>query len=335
MLAPVRRALLPRPAARRALLSTASAADGDSAQFEALALEHDQPLPAPVVMQRVLEYLQVDPKHVQRVLSAEELRPLPYKTLFAPQQVQKFTPLALWGFQQLKGDSQAADAVFAALEPHSNMVRGAVWRQYFQRQFFLSGAPLRAYLRVYKSHQDVLDAARAQAAAAEKQEADDEGDEDDEGEDEDDELAASAKSKGATANRRKEYMHPDKNKAAAVLAENKEWEWVPLHVASSIVKEFCFRGRFAEAIEAYASLPLTDTARRDVVAVLQDYEQYPSVLYLYEVHRAMGSAVKPLDVAPELDALKKVGRVEEMDMRFQELSAKEQSRADIQNLMDN
>ncbi|EEY55361.1 uncharacterized protein PITG_09301 [Phytophthora infestans T30-4] len=165
------------------------------------------------------------------------------------------------------------------------MARGAVWRQFFQRQFFLSGAPIRAYLRAYKSHSDALDASRAPMVV--------------------------------------------------VLAEQKEWEWVPLHVASSIVKEFCFRGRFAEAIEAYASLPLTDLMRRDVVIVLQDYEQYQSVLYLYEVHRAMGSAVKPLDVAPELDALKKVGRVEEMDMRFQELPAKEQSRADIQKIMGN
>ncbi|KAF4142174.1 hypothetical protein GN958_ATG08631 [Phytophthora infestans] len=104
---------------------------------------------------------------------------------------------------------------------------------------------------------------------------------------------------------------------------------------SSIVKEFCFRGRFAEAIEAYASLPLTDLMRRGVVIVMQDYEQYQSVLYLYEVHRAMGSAVKPLDVAPELDAIKKVGRVEEMDMRFQELPAKEQSREEIRKMMSN
>ncbi|KAF1781698.1 hypothetical protein GQ600_11820 [Phytophthora cactorum] len=218
------------------------------------------------------------------------------------------------GFQQLEGDSQAADAVFAALEPHANMARGAVWRQYFQRQFFLSGAPIRAYLRAYKVHRDALDASRA-PVAAEEQEPDDDEDDDEEG-DENDEPAASTR-------------------VVAILAEKKEWEWVPLHVASSIVKEFCFRGRFAEAIEAYASLPLADMVRQDVVAILQDYEQYPSVLYLYEVHRAMGSAVRPLDVAPELDALKKVGRVEEMDMRFQELPAKEQSRADIQKLMGN
>ncbi|KAI9998247.1 hypothetical protein PInf_002607 [Phytophthora infestans] len=75
--------------------------------------------------------------------------------------------------------------------------------------------------------------------------------------------------------------------------------------------------------------------RRGVVIVMQDYEQYQSVLYLYEVHRAMGSAVKPLDVAPELDAIKKVGRVEEMDMRFQELPAKEQSREEIRKMMSN
>ncbi|KAG2760815.1 hypothetical protein JG687_00002875 [Phytophthora cactorum] len=325
----LRRVLLLR--GRRALLSTVSAADGGSFKFDSLALDDDQLVPSPVVTQRVLEYLQVDSKNKERVLSTEEVRPLPYKALFAPNQVHKLTPLVRLGFQQLEGDSQAADAVFAALEPHANMARGAVWRQYFQRQFFLSGAPIRAYLRAYKVHRDALDASRA-PVAAEEQEPDDDEDDEEEG-DENDEPAASTKSKQAATSWRKEF--PNKNKVVAILAEKKEWEWVPLHVASSIVKEFCFRGRFAEAIEAYASLPLADMVRQDVVAILQDYEQYPSVLYLYEVHRAMGSAVRPLDVAPELDALKKVGRVEEMDMRFQELPAKEQSRADIQKLMGN
>ncbi|KAL4138023.1 hypothetical protein PRIC2_001532 [Phytophthora ramorum] len=315
----LRRALLLRPA-RRSPLSTAA----KGVDFKSLVLENEQPLAAAVATQRVLEYLRVEPKDVARVVSGDELRPLPYKTLFAPQQVQQLTPLVRWAFQQPTGESQAANAVFTALQPHANMARGAVWRQYFQRQFFLSGAPLRAYLQAYKSHTDAL-VAKVQAAEQEEEEADQEDEED---EDEDDEI----KSK-QVASRRKPYNN--KNKAISVLAENKEWDWVQLHVASGIVKEFCFRGRFAEAIEAYASLPLSDAARREVVAILQDYEQYPSVLYLYEVHRAMGSAVQPLDVAPELDALKKVGRDEEMDMRFQELPAKEQSRADIQKLMGN
>ncbi|KAJ8577135.1 hypothetical protein ON010_g2071 [Phytophthora cinnamomi] len=210
------------------------------------------------------------------------------------------------------------------------MARGAVWRQYYQRQFFLSGAPLRAYVEAYKGHRDAL-AARVQATAHEEEGEQEDGGEDEE-EDADDELAASTKSSRA-ASRSENY--PSKSKSIAVLADNKEWEWVPLHVASSIVKEFCFRGRFAEAIEAYTSLPLTDTVRRDVVAILQDYEQYPSLLYLYEVHRSVGSGVQALDVAPELDALKKVGRTEELDTRFQELSVKDQSRADIQQLMGN
>ncbi|POM64861.1 Hypothetical protein PHPALM_19560 [Phytophthora palmivora] len=206
------------------------------------------------------------------------------------------------------------------------MVRSSVWRQYFQRQFFLSGAPLRAYLRAYKSHSvSTLNTTVVGVA----------GEEADEDEEDEDEQDASDKTKQVpvTTSRRKEYS--TKGKSVTILAENKEWEWLPMHVAASIVKEFCFRGRFAEAIESYASLPLSDAARRDVVAILQDYEQYSSVLYLYEVHRAMGGAVKSLDVAPELDALKKVDRVEEMDMRFQELPAKEQSRADIQALMGN
>ncbi|GMF28352.1 unnamed protein product [Phytophthora lilii] len=186
-----------------------------------------------------------------------------------------------------------------------------------------------ARARVYKSHRDALE---AKIQAAQEEEEAEEDDDEDEEEEDDDELAAAAKANQVNG-RRKNY--PSKSKSAAILSDNKEWEWVPLYVASSIVKEFCFRGRFAEAIEAYASLPLTDAMRRDVVSILQDYEQYPSLLYLYEVHRSMGSEVQPLDVAPELDALKKVGRTDEMDMRFQELPVKDQSRADIQKLMGN
>ncbi|KAG6595853.1 uncharacterized protein IUM83_18251 [Phytophthora cinnamomi] len=269
MLALRRRALLLVPA-RRALLSTAASdADVAGSDFASLAVDNEQLLPAPVVTQRVLAYLQVDAKDAQRVLSAEELRPLPYKALFAPTQVRLLTPLVRWGFRQLGGDSpKAADALFATLQPHANMARGAVWRQYYQRQFFLSGAPLRAYVEAYKGHRDAL-AARVQATAHEEEGEQEDGGEDEE-EDADDELAASTKSSRA-ASRSENY--PSKSKSIAVLADNKEWEWVPLHVASSIVKEFCFRGRFAEAIEAYTSLPLTDTVRRDVVAILQDYEQ--------------------------------------------------------------
>ncbi|CAI5705870.1 unnamed protein product [Peronospora effusa] len=296
-------------------------------QFDSLYRENDQLLSAPIVTQRVLEYLLVDHNDVQRVVSAEKLRPLPYKALFASQKVHRLTPLVQWCFQQLKDNPRAADAVFSALEPHANMAQGAVWQQYFQRQFFLSGAPLRSYLLAYKSHRDARVAAREKVAG--KEEKEEKGDED-----EDDEEQEEKGDEEVT--RRKDDNGLHKDKAGTILIENKEWQLIPMYVALGIVKDFCFRGRFAEAIEAYAVLPLTDTARREVVVtILQDYEQYPSVLYLYEVHRAIGNAVRPLDVAPELDALKKVGRVEEMDVRFQKLPAKEQSRADIQELMDN
>ncbi|CAI5723811.1 unnamed protein product [Peronospora destructor] len=309
---------------RRTIRRCFSSANTPGIQFESLSLEKDQVLPALIVTQRVLKYLLVDHKDIQRVVSALELRPLPHKVWFASQQVHRLTPLVQWGFQQLEDKSRAVDAVFSALEPHANMTRGAVWQQYFQRQFFLSGAPLRAYLLAYKRHQDAHAAATEKAAVKE---------EEDEDEDEDDQEQMEKGDEEVT--RRKDDNCLNKSKADIILIENKEWQWVPIYVAVGLVKEFCFRGRFSEAIEAYVSLPLTDTGRREVVTILQDYEQYPSVLYLYEVHRAMGNAVRPLDVAPELNALKKVGRVEEMKVRFQELPAKEQSRADIQELMGN
>ncbi|KAL3664158.1 hypothetical protein V7S43_011039 [Phytophthora oleae] len=312
--------LLLRPPARRSLLST-TATDAESLRLESLALDDGKLLPAAVVTQRLLEYLQVDEKYVKRVLKTQS--PLHRKALFAPQYVEKITPLVRWGFQQLKGDSPAADAVFAALAPHSNMAGVTVWRLFFQRQFFLSGAPLQAYMRVYKSHLDAMESPRA-AAEEEEEEIEEEGDE----ELDEEASSAPAKSKQTSTGR-------SKSKAVAVLTENKGWEWVPFSITSTIVKEFCYRGRFAEAIEAYASLPLTDQTRQNVAEILHKYEQYPSVLYLYEVHRAMGSAVSPLDVALEFDALKKLGRAEELDTRFQELPATEQARVDIQDLMDN
>eukprot|EP00644_Phytophthora_capsici_P015020 jgi/Phyca11/575627/estExt2_Genewise1.C_PHYCAscaffold_760100 len=186
------------------------------------------------------------------------------------------------------------------------MAGATVWRLFFQRQFFLSGAPLETYMRAYKIHLDAMGSHRAAA----------EDEEEIEEEEEEEEL-------------------DEDSSVAAILAEDKGWEWAPFSVTSTIVKEFCYRGRFAEAIEAYAVLPLTDQARQNVAAILHEYEQYPSVLYLYEVHRAMGSAVSPLDVALEFNALKKLGRIEELDTRFQQLPATEQAREDIQELMDN
>ncbi|KAK1934415.1 hypothetical protein P3T76_011024 [Phytophthora citrophthora] len=310
-----------RPTARRSLLSTA-ATDAESFALESLALQDGEVLSPAVVTQRVLQYLQVDQKLINRVFKSHQ--PLHPKALFAPQYVERLTPLARWGFQHFKVDPLVTDAVFKALAPHANMAGVTVWRLFFQRQFFLSGAPLDAYMRAYKSHLNTMESAQAaEEEGEEKEEVEEEGDEE-----LDEESSDPAKSKQTSTD-------TSKAKLAAVLAENKGWEWAPLSVTSTIVKEFCYRGRFAEAIEAYASLPLTNQARQNVASILHEYEQYPSVVYLYEVHRAMGSAVSPLDVVLEFDALKKLGRVEELDTRFQELPATEQARVDIQELMDN
>ncbi|KAG1693867.1 hypothetical protein DVH05_022787 [Phytophthora capsici] len=308
-----------RPAARHSLLSTA-ATNTESRRLESLALDDGRMLSPNVVTQRILQYLQVDQKLINRVFKTHQ--PLHPKALFAPQYVEKLTPLARWGFQHSKVNPPVADAVFTALAPHANMAGATVWRLFFQRQFFLSGAPLETYMRAYKIH---LDAMGSYRAAAEDEE---EIEEEEEEEELDEDSSVPAKSKQTSTG-------TSKTEVAAILAEDKGWEWAPFSVTSTIVKEFCYRGRFAEAIEAYAVLPLTDQARQNVAAILHEYEQYPSVLYLYEVHRAMGSAVSPLDVALEFNALKKLGRIEELDTRFQQLPATEQAREDIQELMDN
>uniref|UniRef100_M4BRL8 Uncharacterized protein n=1 Tax=Hyaloperonospora arabidopsidis (strain Emoy2) TaxID=559515 RepID=M4BRL8_HYAAE len=297
-----------------------SSAHSQSVPFESLCREKEELLPVSTVTKRVLKYLLVDHKDVQQVLSAEEIRPLPYKTLFAPQQVHRLSPLVQWTFQQLMSDPKIATAVFTALEPHANMARGAAWQQYYRRQFFLSGAPMQAYLLAYKHHKELLGAVQRPGTA-----------EGEEGEIEE-EVREHEEKGGDDGTQKKKDLTMDKT---SILSDTKEWDWVPLHIASTVVNEFCFRGRFVEAIEAYASLPLSNTVRQKVVTILQDYEQYPSVLGIFDLHRASKDAGMPLDVALELDALKKVGRIDEMDTRFQELPAKEQSRADIQNLMEN
>ncbi|CAI5721364.1 unnamed protein product [Hyaloperonospora brassicae] len=304
---------LARLAARRGF----SSAHTQRTQFESLCREHEELLPASTVTKRLLDYLLVAPQDVQQVLAADAIRPLPYKTLYAPAQVHRLTPLVQWSFQQVMTAPEVANTVFTALEPHANMARRAMWQQYYRRQFFLSGAPMRAYLLAYKHHKDRVAATQGGQGGVE-------GESGGEAQEE-----VEAKGDGDVSLNKDLGMD-----TASILTDNNEWEWVPSHVALSVAREFCFRGRFDEAIEAYTSLPLSILARQKVAAILHDYEQYPSLLRIFEIHRATGDAAVPLDAALELDALKKIGRVDEVDMRFQALPAKDKCRADIQQLME-
>lgn len=100
-----------------------------------------------------------------------------------------------------------------------------------------------------------------------------------------------------------------------------------------IVKEFCWRGRFDEALTAYAELPMRAADRNQIVALLQDYEQFDVLLGLYKAHRQVKPALPPLDVVPRLNALAKLGRRDEMERNIQQLSSREQSRPEIQDLL--
>lgn len=203
--------------------------------------------------------------------------------------VQKLSPLLQWGFQNLmtQRDGKAAakkestnqqqqrDAVasiFVMLTPWTNIAKDKMWRKFYIRQFFLSHAPLDAFLAVFEIHQSVL---------------------------------------------------PDKRHDHKDTA----------YLASDLVQEFCSRGRFDEALDAYAQLPLTDRARKDVVATIQDHEQFPSVIQLYKLHRTLEPQPAPLDPFPFLNALNILKRHEELHREFQKLSPQEQSRADIQQLV--
>lgn len=212
--------------------------------------------------------------------------------------VDKLQPLLQWGFRNLSvgggaatsassssseaaGDEkqQARDPVrdvFVLLTPWTNAARDKVWRSFFMRQFFLSGAPLAAFMAVHEMHDAVAPHGNART----------------------------------------------REKDAAFLA-------------SDLVQEYCARGRFHEAAAAYAQLPLSDAARRDVVGVVLDHEQYASVVHLYRVHRALEvePPAAPLDPFPLLRALHALKRHDELNREFQQLSPKDQARADIQELM--
>lgn len=210
--------------------------------------------------------------------------------------VDKLSPLLLWAFQSLSvvppaaanddtsdteedestGEELPRDAVatiFRMMTPWVNIAHDKMWRNFYLRQFFLSRAPLAAFLAVYEIHESVL-------------------------------LAEPRKS--------------EREREAAFLA---------------VTQEFCARGRFPEAIDAYAQLSLADRARRDVVGLVQDHEQFASLVQLYRVHRALSPPAAPLDPFPLLNALDVLKRHDELYREFQKLSPQEQGREDIQQLV--
>lgn len=202
--------------------------------------------------------------------------------------VHKLSPLLQWAFHNLQVAPASAsdestlseelprDAVatlFMLMTPWVNIAHDKMWRNFYIRQFFLSHAPLEAFLAVYEIHESVLPEPRR--------------------------------------NREKE---------AAFLA-------------ADLVQEFCARGRFPEAIKAYAQLPLANRARRDIVALVQDHEQFASLVHLYRAHRVLESPAAPLDPFPLLNALNVLKRHDELYREFQKLSPEEQGREDIQQLM--
>lgn len=201
--------------------------------------------------------------------------------------VHKLSPLLQWAFQNIQvapasndesspSEVLPRDAVatlFMLMTPWVNIARDKMWRNFYIRQFFLSHAPLDAFLAVYEIHESVLPETRH--------------------------------------NREKE---------AAFLAVD-------------LVQEFCTRGRFPEAIEAYAQLPLTNRARRSIVTLIQDHEQFTSLVHLYRAHRALEPPAAPLDPFPLLNALNVLKRHDELYREFQKLSPQEQGREDIQQLV--
>lgn len=261
----------------------------DSAAFRELVAEPSTPN---AVARRLLAFLEVPGEWRGRPDERPVHKRLDVKSAQAPAVVTRLTPLVRWGYQQLKTDAEEAtaaevtreqvEALFDALQPWTNMVRDQVWRQYYLRQFFLSNAPLSAYLAVFERHLAAIPPPRASVNAD--------------------------------------------GSVKTVARKN------PLPTAL-IVKEYIWRGRFPEALAAYAELPLRAADRLQIVALLNELEQYETLLELYRVHHGVRPRLPPLDKHAQLHALVKLGRRDEMERRLQRLPAREQSRADMQALL--
>ncbi|GLD98340.1 hypothetical protein PINS_up007037 [Pythium insidiosum] len=106
---------------------------------------------------------------------------------------------------------------------------------------------------------------------------------------------------------------------------------------SLLAREYVWRGRLDEAIEAYKVLPLRDNERRSFTALLHQYEQYDALRRVYTLQRERDQAANReeplLDAFFILHALKELGEREEMRAVYDELSPKEQRRSEIQKLV--
>lgn len=99
-----------------------------------------------------------------------------------------------------------------------------------------------------------------------------------------------------------------------------------------IVQEYCLRGRFAEAIDAYSRLTLTAEEQQEVVDVLLRYEQYDAIVSIFHIQRQSKTAAA-FDPYPLLLSLTKLNRQSQLHHEFHVLPAEIKTRADIQGLM--
>ncbi|TMW58006.1 hypothetical protein Poli38472_013480 [Pythium oligandrum] len=198
--------------------------------------------------------------------------------------VNKVGDVAFWCFrsygdaleQQDKEAVERVGQVMRELSPWGNMAKGDVWQHFYIRRFFLSNAPLQAFLELYNVH------CEASTAAKER--------------------------------------------------------FLPLPSAL-LLREYCWRGRFHEAVKAFAVLRLQDHEKRSFTALLHESEQYDTLWQVYkhqeQLEAEKGVAAPLLDAFYILHALKELDERAELVHRFEQLTPQEQSRAKIQQLLAN
>lgn len=102
--------------------------------------------------------------------------------------------------------------------------------------------------------------------------------------------------------------------------------------AFMIVQEYCLRGRFTEAIDAYSRLTMSSEEQQQVVDILIRYEQYDAIVRIYHIQRQSKTAAV-FDPYPLLLSLTKLNRQSQLHHEFHVLPADTKTRADIQRLM--
>lgn len=104
-----------------------------------------------------------------------------------------------------------------------------------------------------------------------------------------------------------------------------------------LLREYVWRGRFHDAVEAYMRLKVSNSERRSFTAMLFEYEQYAMIRELYRLQELLDrdqARTEPLlDPLFLLQSLHALGERDEMLERFDQLPRDQQIHPEMQKLI--